>query len=76
LHALRKQKTFLHQTTVTDIQYGVFVTAIAANDESQVLQYIIITFIQEEKGQHLSRVDSVGKDLVGCLRQDILLNYG
>jgi hypothetical protein len=71
----KREDLFLHWATVADLLYGVFVTAITVIDESQVLQYIVVNFSKEVNYQHLSTTDSLGKDLVGWLYQNILLKY-
>lgn len=68
------RKQLLHQATVTDLKYGVFVTAIAFEGESQIIQYVIVQFSQENRDEHYSAMQSVGNKIIGWLfNKDLLL---
>ena len=66
-------KQILHQATVTDLQYGIFVTVVLADGQSQIIQQKVVMFSQNDKNDHLVAVNAVGVALVGCLYKPELL---
>jgi hypothetical protein len=58
------QKQLLHQVTVPDLQYGMLVTAMAFKEEYQILQYVIVCFSQDDRDEHYTVVESVGKKII------------
>lgn len=61
----RKQP--FHQAAVTNLKYVFFVTAVAFDNKSEVLQYVILTFIDTDHSSHHQVVESIGMEIVGWL---------
>jgi hypothetical protein len=66
----------IHQSMVTGLDYGVFVTSVADGIEAELLQMAMIKFTADDRKEHLEKVNGVGELLFGWLYEDELLNSG
>jgi hypothetical protein len=61
------RKQLLHQAAVTGLKYGLFITSIAFDNQSVVIQYVLVEFSQEVLDSHYVIVETVGQALIGWL---------
>ncbi len=70
------RKQLLHQAMVTNLKYGLFVTAVAFDNESEVIQYVVVEFSHDLREDHYMLLKTVGEPLVGWLYDKELLSRG
>jgi len=58
------RKQLLHQAMVTGLAYGVYVSAILVDGESEICQLVIVRFSDEERDGHFYRVNRIGRRLL------------
>ena len=61
---------------VTNLKYGLFVTAVAFDTESEIIQYVVVEFSHDSRENHYMLLKTVGESLVGWLYDKQLLSCG
>ena len=57
----KNRKQLLHQAMVTGLTYGVYVSAILVDGESEICQLVIVRFSDEARDGHFDRVNPIGR---------------
>jgi hypothetical protein len=58
---------------VMSLMYGVYVSAILVDGDSEICQIVIVQFFDEDKDGHFDHVSPIGRGLIGWLYHNHIL---